>query len=136
MRRALLAIVLALAGGPSVPAEGDERRLGQVVRNLVQNALRYTPAGTCVRITGSTHGAHAELRVIDRGPGIPPGEFDTVFAPFQRRDDAPSSGAGVGLGLAIARGLAEAMGGSVTAEETPGGGATLVVGLAVVGARP
>jgi two-component system sensor histidine kinase KdpD len=54
-----------------------------------------------------------------------------VFAAFQRRDDSPSRGAGVGLGLAIARGFAEAMGGSVTAEQTPGGGATLVVRLRV-----
>jgi two-component system sensor histidine kinase KdpD len=53
-----------------------------------------------------------------------------VFAPFQRQDDAPTDGAGVGLGLAIARGFTEAMGGTVTAEETPGGGATLVVNLA------
>ena len=117
---------------PNVSA--DAGLLERVVANLVQNALRYSPAGARVRITGSTHGAAAQLRVIDRGPGIPAGELDRVFAPFQRRDDSPISGAGVGLGLAIARGLAEAMGGSVTAEETPGGGATLVVGLSVVAA--
>jgi two-component system, OmpR family, sensor histidine kinase KdpD len=59
-----------------------------------------------------------------------------VFTAFQRRDDLPTAGAGVGLGLAIARGFAEAMGGSVTAEETPGGGATLVVRLAAATVAP
>jgi two-component system sensor histidine kinase KdpD len=61
-----------------------------------------------------------------------------VFEAFQRRDDSPASdaGPGLGLGLAIARGFAEAMGGSVTAEETPGGGATFVVRLAIAGSTP
>ena len=61
--------------------------------------------------------------MIDRGPGIPPAEREAVFAPFQRRDDhATSSGAGVGLGLAIARGFVEAMHGTITLDDTPGGG--------------
>ncbi len=117
-----------------VPADlpevhADAGLLERVVANLVQNAVRHAPDGVPVRITGSTHGGHAELRVIDRGPGIPVGDRDSVFAAFQRRDDAPADGASVGLGLAIARGFAEAMGGAVTAEDTPGGGATLVVRL-------
>ena len=116
------------AATPSTPAQ-DAGLLERVVANLVQNALRYSPDG--VRITGSTLGDVAELRVIDRGPGIPAEARDGVFAPFQREDDAPANGASVGLGLAIARGFAEAMGGSVTAEDTPGGGATLVVRLAL-----
>jgi two-component system, OmpR family, sensor histidine kinase KdpD len=109
----------------------DAGLLERVLANLVQNALRYSPTGTPVRVTGSVHSGWAELRVVDRGPGIPEADADTVFAAFQRRDDSPSRGAGVGLGLAIARGFAEAMGGSVTAEQTPGGGATLVVRLRV-----
>jgi two-component system sensor histidine kinase KdpD len=109
----------------------DAGLLERVVANVVQNALRYSPDGERVRITGSEHGGKVELRVIDRGPGIPSAESDAVFAAFQRRDDSPSDGAGVGLGLAIARGFAEAMGGGVTAEETPGGGATIVITLAV-----
>ncbi len=108
----------------------DAGLLERVVANLAQNALRYSPDGQPVRIAGSAHGDRVELRVIDRGPGIPAGHADAVFAPFQRQDDAPTGGAGVGLGLAIARGFSEAMGGTVTAEETPGGGATLVVNLA------
>ena len=95
---------------PEVSA--DAGLLERVVANLVQNALRYAPAGTRVAITGSAHAGLVELRVVDRGPGIPAEDADAVFASFQRRDDSPSNGAGVGLGLAIARGFTEAMGGS------------------------
>jgi len=71
-----------------------------------------------------------ELRVLDRGPGIAPTDRQIVFEPFQRRDDlATSAGPGVGLGLAIARGFIEAMHGSITLEDTPGGGST--VGIAI-----
>ncbi|MDP9116774.1 MAG: DUF4118 domain-containing protein [Actinomycetota bacterium] len=113
---------------PEVSA--DAGLLERVIANLVQNALRYAPQDIPVRLAGSAHAGRVELRVIDRGPGISRADSDAVFAAFQRLDDTPSSGVGVGLGLAIARGFAEAMGGTVTAEETPGGGATLVVSLA------
>ena len=74
-------------------------------------------------------------RSRDLGPGVPPGALEAIFEPFQRLGDVPA-GDGVGLGLAVARGLMEAMGGTLTAEETPGGGLTLVVDLPVaVGAR-
>ncbi|HEY8302051.1 MAG TPA: sensor histidine kinase KdpD [Jatrophihabitans sp.] len=109
--------------------DADAGLLERVAANLVQNALRYSPSDARVAITGSAHAGRVELRVIDRGPGIPAGDADAVFAAFQRKGDAPSNGAGVGLGLAIARGFTEAMGGRVFAEETPGGGATLVVEL-------
>jgi two-component system sensor histidine kinase KdpD len=108
----------------------DAGLLERVVANLAQNALRYSPDGQHVRIAGSAYADRVELRVIDHGPGIPAKNAESVFAAFQREDDAPTDGAGVGLGLAIARGFTEAMGGTVTAEETPGGGATLVVNLA------
>ena len=107
----------------------DAGLLERVVANLVQNAVRYAPSGTRVAVNGSTHAGLIELRVVDRGRGIPPADADAVFSAFQRKGDAPSNGAGVGLGLAIARGFTEAMGGHVFAEETPGGGATLVVQL-------
>jgi two-component system sensor histidine kinase KdpD len=109
--------------------DADAGLLERVIANLVQNALRYSPPDAHVAIAGSAHAGLVELRVVDRGPGIPTAETDAVFAAFQRRDDSPATGAGVGLGLAIARGFAEAMGGDVFAEETPGGGATLVVRL-------
>jgi two-component system, OmpR family, sensor histidine kinase KdpD len=107
----------------------DAGLLERVVANLVQNALRYSPHDCRVAIAGSEHAGLVELRIVDRGKGIAAEDADAVFAAFQRRDDAPANGAGVGLGLAIARGFAEAMGGHVFAEETPGGGATLVVQL-------
>ena len=69
-----------------------------------------------------------ELRVIDRGPGIPPADLDRVFAPFQRLGDTDNT-TGVGLGLALSRGLTEAMGGTLTPEETPGGGLTMVLSM-------
>ena len=79
-------------------------------------------------VTGSGLGDRVELRVIDRGPGIPTTDLDRVFAPFQRLGDTDNT-TGVGLGLALSRGLTEAMGGTLTPEETPGGGLTMVVSL-------
>ena len=115
---------------PDLPeVVADAGLLERVIANLVQNALRYSPAGQPVRLAGSAHGDRVELRVIDRGPGIPADAVATLFEPFQRHGDTPGPGAGVGLGLAIARGFTTAMGGTVTADETPGGGATLVVTL-------
>ena len=121
-----------------VPADLPEVRadaglLERVIANVVQNALRYTPSGCVVRVAGSSHQGRVELRVIDRGPGFASGSTETMFRPFQRADDAPADGAGVGLGLAIARGFTEAMGGAITAEPTPGGGATIVISLTAAG---
>jgi two-component system, OmpR family, sensor histidine kinase KdpD len=111
----------------------DPGLLDRVIANVVQNALRYNPAGVPVRLAGSAYGSVVELRVIDRGPGIPESEREQAFAPFQRRDDLSTSGSpGVGLGLAIARGFTEAMGGSLTMEDTPGGGLTVVISLPAV----
>ena len=77
---------------------------------------------------GSAAGGRVELRVVDRGPGIPLADRDRVFEPFQRLGDRPA-GDGVGLGLAVARGFVEAMGGELRIEDTPGGGLTMVVGF-------
>jgi two-component system sensor histidine kinase KdpD len=110
--------------------QADPGLLERVVANLVQNALRYA-AGAPVVVTASVHAGWVELRVVDRGPGIPAADVDAVFSAFQRRDDS-HNGAGVGLGLAIARGFTEAMGGELEADETPGGGTTMVVRLKAV----
>jgi two-component system, OmpR family, sensor histidine kinase KdpD len=110
----------------------DAGLLERAIANLVENALRYTPAGQPIRLAASTHGDNVELRVIDTGPGIRPDDREALFAPFQRRDDHPSSnGAGVGLGLAIARGFIEAMHGTIALDDTPGGGLTAVVSLPI-----
>ena len=78
-----------------------------------------------------------DISVIDRGPGIRPADRELVFQPFQRVVDHQADGRGVGLGLAIARGFVEAMGGELAIEDTPGGGTTMVVGLpAVAPGRP
>jgi two-component system sensor histidine kinase KdpD len=106
----------------------DPGLLERVIANLVSNAVRYSPPGTTPLVSGSSLGDRVELRIIDRGPGIPPAELDRVFAPFQRLGDTDNT-AGVGLGLALSRGLTEAMGGALTPEDTPGGGLTMVVAL-------
>ncbi|MEQ4723201.1 sensor histidine kinase KdpD [Nonomuraea sp. B19D2] len=104
----------------------DPALLERVLVNLMTNAVRYSPADQKVLITGSWHEDQVEIRVIDRGPGIPPEARDRVFQPFQRLGDR-DNGTGVGLGLALSRGLTEAMGGTLVPEETPGGGLTMTV---------
>ena len=106
----------------------DPGLLERVVANLVENSVRHAPEDQPVRITAGVIGDLVELRVIDRGPGVPDDSKAAMFVPFQRLGDAPR-GVGVGLGLAVARGLAEACGGTVEAEDTPGGGLTMVVSL-------
>ena len=101
----------------------DAGLLERVVANLVGNALRY---GDRVAVEGDRHGSRAELRVVDHGPGVEAADRSRIFEPFQHRGD---SGSGVGLGLAVARGLTEAQGGSLEATETPGGGLTMVLDL-------
>ena len=107
----------------------DPGLLDRVLGNVVENALRHQPLPGRVRVSTSGLGGRTQVRVCDTGPGVPEDAREQIFLPFQRHGDAPS-GDGVGLGLAVARGLAEAMGGQVSAEETPGGGLTMVIELA------
>jgi two-component system sensor histidine kinase KdpD len=109
----------------------DPAILERVIVNLTENALRYSPAGKPPLLTASALGDRVELRVIDRGPGIPEENRDRMFVPFQRLGDTDNT-TGVGLGLALSRGLTEAMGGELTAEETPGGGLTMTISVPVV----
>jgi two-component system sensor histidine kinase KdpD len=115
--------------------EADPTLLERVVANLLANAIRYSPAGRPPLMTGSALGDTVELRVVDRGPGIPQRDRNRVFAPFQRLGDTDNT-VGVGLGLALARGLAEAMHGTVQPEDTPGGGLTMVVSIPAASVRP
>jgi len=141
---------LGAAGGPveidvpeSLPTvSADAALLERALANLVGNAVRHGSDGVAPRIAAGevAHDGRArvDIRVIDRGPGIRPIDRDLVFQPFQRLVDHRADGAGVGLGLAIARGFVEAMGGELTIDDTPGGGVTMVVGLAITanGSRP
>jgi two-component system sensor histidine kinase KdpD len=110
------------------PVEGDAVLLERVIANLVENALKWSPPGERVRVEAGAVQDHIVLRIVDRGPGIPPMERDRVFQPFQRLGDL-DRGTGVGLGLAVARGFVAAMGGDLELEDTPGGGTTAIVRL-------
>jgi two-component system sensor histidine kinase KdpD len=110
------------------PVLADPALLERVIANLAANAIRYSPADRPPLITASALGDRIELRVIDRGPGIPQQEWENVFAPFQRLGDTDNS-TGIGLGLALSRGLTDSMGGSLVPETTPGGGLTMVIRL-------
>lgn len=118
------------------PVDGDPGMLERVIANLVENALKYAP-GSDVDVTATAGGygdarigdvPASELRITDHGPGVPPEDILSVFRPFQRADDT-TPGTGIGLGLAVAKGFMEAMGGALLAEPTPGGGLTMIIRL-------
>jgi two-component system sensor histidine kinase KdpD len=110
--------------------ETDPVLLERVVANLVDNAIAHSPAGTEVRVEAGQVGERVDLRIIDQGPGIPRADRDRLFEPFQRSGDSTRpAGAGVGLGLAVARGFARAIGAELLVDDTPGGGTTMVIEL-------
>ncbi|GIJ46801.1 sensor histidine kinase [Virgisporangium aliadipatigenens] len=111
---------------PDVAA--DPALLERIVVNVLANALRFSPPQRPPLIAAGCHAGRVELRVVDHGPGIPEEARDRVFRPFQRMGDRDNS-TGVGLGLALSRGLAEAMGGTLEPDETPGGGVTMILSL-------
>ncbi|QIY59520.1 sensor histidine kinase KdpD [Streptomyces sp. RPA4-5] len=119
-------VTQGLDAAPDVLA--DPPLLERVLANLVSNAVRHSPAGHPVTIGASALAGRVELRVIDRGPGIQLADQRRAFEPFQRLGDTDNT-TGLGLGLALSRGLTEAMGGTLSPEETPGGGLTMVVSL-------
>ncbi|MEU6292269.1 sensor histidine kinase KdpD [Streptomyces sp. NPDC046988] len=135
---------MALSGVPEGSAEldipetlpmvaVDAGLLERALANLVENAVKYSPDDRGVLVAASALGDRVEVRIVDRGPGVPDEAKERIFEPFQRYGDAPR-GAGVGLGLAVARGFAESMGGTLNAEDTPGGGLTMVLTLRAAGA--
>jgi two-component system sensor histidine kinase KdpD len=129
-------------GRARVAVEVDERLprvmadpglLERVVANVVDNALRHGAPTTpddepAVAVRASEHAAHVELRIVDHGRGVPKKAIDAVFTPFRNAGDR-STTSGIGLGLSVAKGFTEAMGGTIRAEQTPGGGLTIVISL-------
>ena len=109
-------------------ALADGGLLERVLANLIDNALRYAKDGP-VRVTAGRVGNRVLIAVIDEGPGVARGTEDALFAPFQRLGDHDTS-SGVGLGLSVAKGFVEAMGGTISATDTPGGGLTVEIDLA------
>lgn len=104
--------------------------LQRVLVNLLSNALRFSPVDSRPVIAASEFAGTVQVRVIDHGPGIPGERRESVFVPFQRLGDTDNT-TGVGLGLALSKGFVEGMGGTLEAEDTPGGGLTMVVSLPV-----
>ncbi|MBF6296486.1 sensor histidine kinase KdpD [Nocardia amamiensis] len=126
LRRAAMDRVKVEVGDVSVRA--DSGLLERVLANLIDNALRHAPRDSLVRVTGERTGDRVSITVVDTGPGVPPGTEEQLFEPFQRLGDRDNT-TGVGLGLSVVRGFVEAMGGTVHAEPTPGGGLTMLVDL-------
>ena len=106
----------------------DAGLLDRVLSNVLENAVRHSPGRQEIVVNGSVIGDRLQIRVVDRGSGVPDNAKEEIFAPFRRFGDT-SRGEGVGLGLAVARGLTEAMDGTLSAEDTPGGGLTIVTDL-------
>ncbi|HEV2310514.1 MAG TPA: ATP-binding protein [Acidimicrobiia bacterium] len=106
----------------------DASLLERAVANVIENALQWSPNDQQVRVSAGSFGSTVDLRVVDCGPGVAAEQREAIFRPFQRLGDSPN-GAGVGLGLAVARGFVEAMGGRVSVDDTPGGGLTVTMSL-------
>ena len=108
----------------------DPGLLERALANLIDNAIRFSPPGRPARVTAGAVDGYVDVRVVDRGPGVPRADRARLFVPFQRLGDSVP-GEGVGLGMAVAKGFVEAMGGEIEIEDTPGGGLTVVTRLRV-----
>jgi two-component system sensor histidine kinase KdpD len=95
---------------------------------LLDNAARFSPPKHLVRVSASTFAGKVEIRIADDGPGVPDERREDIFVPFQRLGDTDNL-TGLGLGLALSKGFTEGMGGTLEAEETPGGGLSMVITL-------
>jgi two-component system sensor histidine kinase KdpD len=119
---------------PPVPLDYVE--ISEVLCNLIENAAYHTSSGTEIRVSARCAGDQVEVEVADRGPGIPPEALPRVFEPFYRAHTAGPRPAGTGLGLAVSKGLVEAHGGRIWAENRPGGGARFVFTLPMAEPAP
>jgi signal transduction histidine kinase len=129
-RAAAERIRLEIALPRELPVRGDAARTGQILAALLANAVRHTPQGGTVTVSGRTVDGKAQVSVSDTGPGVPPDHLPRIFERFYRAEEARTrKGGGTGLGLAIARDLARAQGGDLTAENAPAGGAVFHLAL-------
>lgn len=120
---------VALDIDPRAPAMlADPALLRRALVNLLANALRHRPAHTTVRLSVDSSGEAVRIRIADHGPGVPAQRRDEMFVAFQRLGDADNT-TGLGLGLALSKGFVEGMGGTLTPEDTPGGGLTMSIRL-------
>jgi two-component system sensor histidine kinase KdpD len=110
----------------------DRGLLERALANVIANAIRFSPAGSPPSVSAGEVDGTVDIRIVDRGPGVPAEERERLFKPFQRLGDGGKS-EGVGLGLAVAKGFVEAMGGEIEADDTPGGGLTIVTRLRAAG---
>ena len=122
-------VALSFAGEEGETAWCDEQRLVQVLRALIDNAIKYSPAGSSVRLSTGVEGGEAVVIVADDGPGISRSELPHVFERFHRGREERGKTTGAGLGLSIARELTEMMGGRITADSPSDGGACFTVRL-------
>ncbi len=111
------------------PARTDPVLLERILANLISNAVRHAASGGPVRVRAEAFGDELQVRIVDRGPGVPRADRARMFEPFQRLDSDRDPTGGVGLGLAVARGFADAIGARLEPEDTPGGGLTMVLTL-------
>jgi two-component system sensor histidine kinase KdpD len=112
----------------------DDVLVEQVLFNLLDNSVKYTPPGTPVEIIATAGETNVTIEITDHGPGLPPGDVEKVFDKFHRGE--PSAVRGAGLGLAICRGIVQAHGGRIWAQNMPGGGVAFLFTLPLGDARP
>jgi two-component system sensor histidine kinase KdpD len=119
------------------PISVDGIQLQQVLVNLLDNAIKFSPLGSPIRLTAALAGDSLEVRVSNTGEGVPPNELDRIFDRFYRVQSGRSSGSpGTGLGLAICKGIVEAHGGSIHAQSVPGGETTILFRIPVTASPP
>jgi PAS domain S-box-containing protein len=117
-------------------ASADREKLGQILTNLIDNAVKFSPNGGTVTVEAHRRAGRVEVRVVDEGQGIPEDERERIFSKFHRSDSSPRGQSGAGLGLFIARGLVRAMGGRIWVDSAEGGGSSFVFELPLAESVP